>query len=165
METKKILVVDDDVDIITVMETILEKEGYSVIVAHNKEDGLLLARQEKPDMAILDVMMTTHYEGFELAQELVTSPEFSNMAVMMQSSIEVLVTTQPSVQEMAREYRKDPSFKNLQVLLIKNSVNGSAGIDYLSETGETKWFPVAGFLRKPIEAKKLIPEIKRVLHQ
>jgi len=159
--TKKILIVDDDIDIITVIETILSKEGYEVITAMNKKEGIEKMLSEKPDLAILDVMMTTHYEGFELAQEILNNPELKSIPILIQSSIDVLVTTKVSVQEMAREFRKDPNFKDLQVLLVKNTTDGSAGIDYKGEDGKTYWFPVNGFIRKPVEAQKILPEIEK----
>jgi len=161
--TKKILIVDDDIDVITVVKAVLTREGYEVISALNKTEGLEKLRSEKPDLAILDVMMTTHYEGFELAQEILANPEFSNIPFLIQSSIDILVTSKASVQDMAREYRKDPNFKDLQVLLVKNITDGSAGIDYKGEDGKTYWFPVRGFIRKPVDAAKIKEEIAKHL--
>lgn len=162
METKKrILIVDDDIDVITVVKAILTKEGYEVISAMNKTEALEKLRSVKPDLAILDVMMTTHYEGFELAQEMLSSPEFKDIPFLMQSSIDILITSKASVQEMAREFRKDPNFKDLQVLLVKNITDGTAGIDYKGEDGKTYWFPVRGFIRKPVESQKIIEEVKK----
>lgn len=163
MESKKILIVDDDIDVITIIETILKKEGFTVISATNKEEGMQKIKAEKPDLAILDVMMTTHYEGFELAKELTDDPELKKMPVLMQTSIDILTTTKPDVQAMAREFRKNPGFKELHVLLVKDINSGKAGVDYLSEDGDSIWFPVDGFLRKPVDAKKVIPEIIRIL--
>lgn len=163
METKKILIVDDDIDVITVVKAILKKEGYEVVSANDKIEGIKKAWTEKPDLAILDVMMTTHFEGFEMAKELSENPEFSHMPVLMLSSIDILTTTKPSVQEMAREFRKDPSYRELDVLLIKDVVTGNAGIDYHSEEGPSIWLSVDGFLRKPVEADKLTGEIKHLL--
>lgn len=163
MKTKKILIVDDDIDVINVIQTILEHEGYEVISANDKKEGLEKAREVKPDLAILDVMMTTHYEGFELAKELTTDPSFNKMPVVMQTSIEALTTTNPSVQAMAREFRLDPKYKELQVILIKDITTGNAGIDYLSEEGKSVFIHIDGFLRKPVDSSKLLPEIKRLL--
>ena len=160
-KTKKILIVDDDIDVITVVKTILTKEGYEVISAMNKNEGLEKLRNEKPDLAILDVMMTTHYEGFELAQEMLNNEEFKDIPFLIQSSIDILVTSKASVQEMAREFRKDPNFKDLQVLLVKNITDGTAGIDYKDEDGKSHWFPVRGFIRKPVEAKKVLEEVEK----
>ncbi|MGD9492403.1 MAG: response regulator [Bacteroidales bacterium] len=163
METKKILIVDDDIDVITIIETILKKEGYTVISANDKKEGMKKIREEKPDLAILDVMMTTHYEGFELAKEINDDAELSKMPVLMQTSIDILTTTKPDVQAMAREFRKNPGFKDLHVILVKDINSGKAGVDYLSEDGRSIWFPVDGFVRKPVDAKKVVPEIKRIL--
>lgn len=163
MSTQKILIVDDDVDIINVMSTILENEGFEVISANNKVEGLELAKAENPDLAILDVMMTTHYEGFELAESLALDPVFKNMPILMQTSIEVLSTSKESVREMAREFRLDPKYKELQVILLKDIVSGNAGIDYRTEDGRSVWVPVDGFLKKPVDSKKLLPEIEGLL--
>jgi CheY-like chemotaxis protein len=163
METKKILIVDDDIDVITIIETILKKEGYTVISANDKVEGMKKIKEEKPDLAILDVMMTTHYEGFELAKEITDDPELQKIPVLMQTSIDILTTTKPDVQAMAREFRKNPGFKDLHVILVKDVNSGSAGVDYLSEDGKSNWFPVDGFVRKPVDGKRIIPEIKRIL--
>ena len=162
METKKrILIVQDDIDVITVVKTILSKAGYELDIANNKTEALEKLRKQKPDLAILDVIMTTQYEGFEIAQEMLNNPEFKDIPFLIQSSIDVLVTSKATVQEMAREYRKDPSFKDLQVLLVKNITDGSAGIDYKDENGKNHWFPVKGFIRKPVEKDKLLEEIEK----
>ncbi len=166
METKsKVLIVDDDIDVINVLQTILEHEGYEVVTAFNKIEAIEKAKKEKPDLAILDVMMTTHFEGFELAKEFKGDEEFKNMPVIMQTSIEILTTTNPSVQQMAWEFRQDPKYKELQVLLIKELSSGNAGIDYLSEQGENIWVPVNGFLKKPVDSSSLLPVITNLLEK
>lgn len=163
MKKAKILVVDDDIDVINVLEPMLTNEGYEVLTAFNKQEGLEIARREKPDLAILDVMMTTQYEGFELAKEFVDDPELRSIATLMETSIEVLMTTKPSVQAMAREFRNDPNYKELQVILIRDIVTGNAGIDYRAEDGRSVWVPVDGFIRKPVDRARLLPEIERIL--
>ncbi len=164
METKKkILIVDDDIDVITVAETILTKEGYEVISASGKDEGIEKLKSEKPDLAILDVMMTTHYEGFELATEITQNPELKNIPFLMQTSIDVLTTTKASVQDMAREFRRDSNFADLNVLLVKNVSDGTAGIDYKADDGTSVFFPVGGFLTKPIDGTKLKSEIAKLL--
>ena len=165
MNTKKILIVDDDIDIVNVIRTILENEGYQVISAHNKIDGIKLAKEQLPDLAILDVMMTTPYEGFELAEEIINDAAFKNMPVLMQTSIDVFTTTKESVREMAREFRLDPKYKELQVILMKDIVSGKAGIDYRTEEGKTVWLPVDGFLKKPVDSNKLLPQITELMEQ
>jgi len=165
MNVKKILVVDDDVDILNAMSTILKSEGYYVITANNKEEGLKLAQDTIPHLAILDVMMTTRYEGFELAEDLINDPVCKNIPILMHTSIEVLITNQESVRDMAREYRQDPKYRELQVILLKNIDSGNAGIDYRTEDGKSVWVPVCGFLKKPMDPKKLIEEVKSLLNK
>lgn len=160
---KKILIVDDDIDIITVVESILTSKGYEVIAANNKVEGLEMIKTENPDLAILDVMMTTPYEGFEMAKEVVENPALKDMPVIMQTSIDVLETTKPYVQEMARQFRHDPAFSDLRVILVKDVISGSAGVDYLNESGSNIWFPVNAFVKKPVHAETLLPEIERLL--
>jgi twitching motility two-component system response regulator PilH len=164
MNTKKILIVDDDMDLINVVSTILENEGYEMVTANNKKEGLAVAKAEKPDLAILDVMMTTHYEGFEMAQSIINDEELSKMPILMQTSIDVLTTTNASVRDMAREYRQNPEFKDLQVILLKDNASGKAGVDYKAEDGKSIWLPVTAYLKKPVDAKKLIATVTEVLN-
>ncbi|OYT13119.1 MAG: hypothetical protein B6I19_06780 [Bacteroidetes bacterium 4572_114] len=163
MNVKKILVVDDDVDILNAMSTILKSEGYYVITANNKKEALKLAQDVIPHLAILDVMMTTHYEGFELAEDLINDPVCKNIPILMHTSIEVLSTSEASVMDMAREFRQDPKYRELQVILLKNIHSGKAGIDYRTEDGKAVWVPVSGFLKKPMDPKKLIEEVKSLI--
>jgi CheY-like chemotaxis protein len=163
MNSKKILVVDDDVDVTAVLQTILENEGFEVIIAHNKVDGLNKALQNKPDLAILDVMMTTHFEGFEMAKDLYETPSLKDVPRVMQTSIDVLPTNNQDVIGMARQLRKSPEYKELEVLLIEDTKTKKAGIDYISREGKNVWVPVDGFLHKPVDSKKLLPLIERLL--
>jgi len=163
MDRKKILVVDDEADVINALSIILESQGYKVISANSKEEGLKLAQAAEPDLAILDVMMTTHYEGFELAEDLLNDQDCKNIPILMHTSIEVLTTSEASVRDMAREFRQDPKYRELQVILLKNIATGKAGIDYKTEDGKAIWVPVSGFLNKPVDPKELLQEIKSLL--
>lgn len=160
---KKILVVDDEADVRDALSAILETEGYKVITSDNKKEAFKLAKAALPDLAILDVMMTTHYEGFELAKDLVNDPECKNIPILIYTSIEVLTTSEQSVHEMASQFRQDYNFKDLQVILVKDIVSGNAGIDYKTEDGKTVWVPVSGFLKKPVDPAKLVQEVKLLI--
>ena len=70
MESKKILLVDDDPDIISAFEAILSNKGYDVITAMNKNDGIEKVNSQSPDLAILDVMMDDEHDGFEMSREI-----------------------------------------------------------------------------------------------
>ena len=161
---KKVLLVDDDIDVISVVETILENEGYEVITATNKEDGLAKAKYEKPDLAILDVMMTTQFEGFELAETFVKGEDFKRMPVMMQTSIEIFEANDDNVMKFARYYRENMAGKEMDILLVQDYESKKAGVDYRDTEGNIHWLSVDGFIRKPVNAKTLIESIKRVLN-
>lgn len=68
--TATVLVVEDDPDFVDIVKTTLESARYQVLVAGNKDDGLKLARSERPDAIILDVMMPEGTEGFHFVWEL-----------------------------------------------------------------------------------------------
>jgi len=67
---KKVLVIDDDNDFVESIMNLLEARGYAVASASNGKDGVQKAKDEKPDLVLLDVMMTTKDEGFNVAREL-----------------------------------------------------------------------------------------------
>lgn len=66
----KILVVDDDSDIVEATQLFLTREGHQVEAAYNRQDGLLKVASFQPDLLILDVIMEQPDDGFSLAQEL-----------------------------------------------------------------------------------------------
>jgi CheY-like chemotaxis protein len=162
-KSKKILIVDDDIDVLSVIKTILENEGHTIVMAKDKKEALLKARSEKPDLAICDVMMTTEYEGFELAEALKSNDEFKDMPVLMQSSIDVLSSNNDDNQKFARQYFERYEKEKPDVLLVENPKTHKAGIEYRTEAGTMKWIPVDGFIRKPVKAKSLIESVQRVL--
>lgn len=67
---KKVLVIDDDSDFVESIVNLLEARGYVVAYASNGKEGVQKAKAEKPDLVLLDVMMTTKDEGFNVAREL-----------------------------------------------------------------------------------------------
>jgi CheY-like chemotaxis protein len=89
----KILVIDDDPDIVTAVTMVLESGGHQVLSASSGKLGLQRIKAETPDLIVLDVMMETHTEGFELALKL-HSPDpasewraFRNIPILMLTAI------------------------------------------------------------------------------
>lgn len=89
----KILVVDDDPDLVYGLCLCLEAAGHQVITAKNGDEGLEKIKNEKPDLIVLDVMMETSTEGFQLAIK-VRSPDptskykdFQSIPILMLTSI------------------------------------------------------------------------------
>jgi CheY-like chemotaxis protein len=66
----KVLIVDDDNDFVEAIFNLLEAKGYEVISASNGKDGFLEAKKHLPALILLDVMMTTKSEGFDVAKQL-----------------------------------------------------------------------------------------------
>lgn len=87
MENAKIVVVDDDVDLLKALKIILESQRYTVITASTKEEGLEKIQTEEPDLAILDVMMATSEDGFTLARELKKNERLKNMPLLMLTGV------------------------------------------------------------------------------
>jgi two-component system alkaline phosphatase synthesis response regulator PhoP len=78
----KILIADDEPNIVISLEFLLKREGYEVVVAHDGVQALAQVRAERPDLAILDVMMPNR-NGFEVCQDLRQDPEFKSLRIMM----------------------------------------------------------------------------------
>ena len=81
MERKKILIVDDEADVLAVLEIRLTVEGYDVIKALNGTDALTLAKNEGPDLILLDIMMPG-MDGTEVAQKLKEDPFTKSMPIL-----------------------------------------------------------------------------------
>jgi len=79
---KKILIADDEPNIVISLEFLLKREGYDVVVARDGAEALVRVRAERPDLAILDVMMPQR-NGFEVCQDLRQDPEFKTLQIMM----------------------------------------------------------------------------------
>lgn len=83
MEKKaKILLIDDDVDFVESTKIFLESKPYEVIVAYDGDAGLRKAREEKPDLILLDVIMPVK-DGFTAAEQLKKDPQLSKIPVLM----------------------------------------------------------------------------------
>ncbi len=83
----KILIVDDDMDFVEAMASILESKGYRVVSASNGTEGLAKAKEEKPDLMLLDVMMSSKTEGFDLAKNLKNEASTRDLPVIMITGI------------------------------------------------------------------------------
>jgi len=85
---KRILLTDDDPDIVEALRTVLEASGFEVDTAPNGQECLRKLRARKPDLLILDVMMTTETEGFHVAYEIRHDPKLRDLPVLMLTAIE-----------------------------------------------------------------------------
>ena len=81
-EKVKILLIDDDADFVEATKIVLESKSYQVIVANEGEEGLQKAREENPDLIILDVIMPVK-DGFTTAKQLKADPHLGKIPVLM----------------------------------------------------------------------------------
>lgn len=79
---KKILIVDDEADIIEILKFVLETNGYECITASDGEMGLNLAREISPDLIILDVMMPK-INGYKVSRFLKFDEKYKNIPILM----------------------------------------------------------------------------------
>jgi len=81
----KILLIDDDPDFVEATKVVLESRPYEIITALGGEEGLKKAREEKPDLVLLDVIMPD-IDGFQVCQQLKKDLQLSQIPVIMITS-------------------------------------------------------------------------------
>ena len=135
MRKAKILCVDDDRPTVTIISGVLKKEGYEVETALDGHDGLKRAREGKPDLIVLDIMMPD-IDGYEVCRRLKDDPETRNIAVLM-------LTAKGGVDEPASETWKFAS-------KVKDRMRGF-------DSGALE------FVTKPVKAKDLVQRVKALL--
>lgn len=82
MADKKILVVDDEEHILELIKFNLEKNGYGVITADNGKDAFLIAKEQQPDLMLLDLMLPG-MDGLDVCKEIRKEASISNMPIIM----------------------------------------------------------------------------------
>ncbi len=87
-ENVKILVVDDDPDIRTVLTALLESKGYQIVTASNGKEGLDALKAEKPNLMILDLLMS-EMDGFTVMQKLKDPrwAKYAHIPIMVLTSV------------------------------------------------------------------------------
>ena len=80
--SKKILIVEDERDILQLVKLYLEKEGFRTLSASTGTEGLRQAKQEKPDLVILDLMLP-EIDGLEICKRLRSAPETAMLPIIM----------------------------------------------------------------------------------
>jgi DNA-binding response OmpR family regulator len=83
--SKKILVADDEPNIVTALEFLLQRNGYEVRVARNGEEALNAIERDPPDLVLLDIMMPIK-SGYEVCRRIRERPEWAHMKVVMLSA-------------------------------------------------------------------------------
>jgi DNA-binding response OmpR family regulator len=80
--SKKILIADDEPNIVTALEFLLQRNGYEVLIARNGDAALKLVEAHKPDLVLLDVMMPVK-SGYEVCQRMRERPDWRHIKIVM----------------------------------------------------------------------------------
>ena len=131
---KKILIIDDDPDMVEAMRLVLESQNFEIHKAINGTEGLRKVKEINPDLTILDVMMDELTEGFQVAFRLKNADPGSEYAPF--SKIPILILTS---------------------LTKRGHMNFSAEKDKES-------LPVEAFLEKPVPPEILIENVRSLLY-
>ena len=131
--SKKVLIIDDDIDVVEAMKIALDSVGYEIEYAYNSEDGFGKLLSFKPDLLILDVMMTTITEGFNAAWEIRSSDPNSRFR----------------------------DFKDIPILMI-SAVSSEQKMIFDPKKDE-EYLPVNDFVEKPISPRALIDKVKGLI--
>ena len=82
---KKVLIADDEPNIVASLEFLMHRAGYEVMVARNGEEALALVETARPDLVLLDVMMPRH-SGYEVCQRMRERPEWRQIKILLLSA-------------------------------------------------------------------------------
>lgn len=139
---KRILIVDDEPDAISYISSVLEDNGYEYLSAENGEEGLELARKERPDMILLDLIMPEK-SGMLMFQELKKDPELGKIPVIVVSGASEALGV------------------DLRNFMIKQPRRGKDKV--VETTGETQFTEPNAYVEKPVDPNELIKVIKENL--
>ena len=123
MCAKKILIADDEPDIVTVLKCELESEGYQVITSIDGKDALAKVLAEQPDLVILDVMMPK-MNGWEVCKNLKTDEKLKIIPVIMLTAKTQQVDALMSFECGANEYLTKPFDFDEVSGIIKKLIGG-----------------------------------------
>jgi CheY-like chemotaxis protein len=112
----KILIIDDDPDIVTAVRLTLESAGHQIVNASSGKEGLQKVKAEHPELIILDVMMETHTEGFQLALKL-HSPDPASELKQFKDTPILMLTAIHSTTPM--RYEPDIDYLPVQLFVDK----------------------------------------------
>ncbi|MBU4353055.1 MAG: response regulator [Nanoarchaeota archaeon] len=99
MHKKKIMSVDDEKDFQEFIKILLEKEGYSVILAKNAKEALSKLKKTKPDLMLIDIMMP-EMSGIELCEKIRANSKLKNLKVIFLTVLSASETSNKDIQRL-----------------------------------------------------------------
>jgi len=119
---KKILIVDDEPDIVTMLKMRLESENYDTITAQDGEEALDKIEQEMPDLVVLDIMMPK-INGYALFKLLRANPKYNSIPIVILTASVEIEYLKKFISEGVEAYLKKP-FKSEALLGIIKGLLG-----------------------------------------
>ena len=80
---KKVLLIDDDEDLLRSFQVTLESKNYEVATASDSQEGFIKLKEQKPDLVVLDVMMNTNLEGYNMLHAIKKNAAYKNMPIIL----------------------------------------------------------------------------------
>ncbi len=108
----KILVIDDDPDFVVAVRMVLEANGFEVESAADADEGIAKVLRLQPDLVVLDVMLPSGYEGFEVARQLREEHDLKTLPILILTSVH-------SVKEVPYRFAPDEDYLPVDVFLDK----------------------------------------------
>jgi CheY-like chemotaxis protein len=131
---KKILIVDDDKDLLASLERVLRTKGYEVVSAASGAEGLKSLEAHKPDLIILDVMMETDTAGFEVADRI----------------------------RSRRASSRYLPFRDVPIIIL-TAINQVTNSRFSMDQGDSFLPGVLDFLTKPVDPDELLDRVAKSL--
>ena len=103
---RKILIVDDDPDLVEAVTMILRSKKFEVVAAYNGKEGIVKVKTERPDLVVLDVMMPEK-DGYSVCKELKSDPQWSRIPILLLTAVVSHVPTTRFTQQMGMETEAD----------------------------------------------------------
>jgi len=103
---RKILIVDDDPDLVEAVTMILRSKKFEVVTAYNGKEGIEKVKTERPDLVVLDVMMPEK-DGYSVCKELKSDPQWSRIPILLLTAVVSHVPTTRFTQQMGMETEAD----------------------------------------------------------
>jgi DNA-binding response OmpR family regulator len=123
---KKIVLIEDDSDLYTLLKYNLEKEGFQLVGAQTGKGAIELCRREKPDLILLDIMLPDS-DGLELCRGIRQQPEFASTPVIFLTARASETDRIVGLEIGANDYVVKPFFVRELIARIKVHFRGSAG--------------------------------------
>ncbi len=120
---KKVLIIDDDITVQRLLEFILRKFEVDILIAGDGDAGIKLAKEEKPDLIFLDVMMPSK-SGIEVCREIKSDPDLRGIYVVMLTAKGEETEIKDMFDSGADEYVPKPFSPSEISEIVKKVING-----------------------------------------